>query len=152
MLRWFSNHLLVRGPTAEDAEEALRSGRLVVVFEALGTPVGFEVYAEGAGQRWEAGSSEAPTGVDLVVGCPRLAPGSPRGAEDPTVDVRVLKDGQPWREGCGRFPIDQAGVYRVRVDLTPHHLTPFLGEDADRWRRPFPWLYSNALRIGGQDG
>jgi len=37
------------------------------------------------------------------------------------------------------------------VDMVPHHLTGFLGEDPDPWLRGYPWLLSNPMRVGTDD-
>jgi hypothetical protein len=140
MMSWFSNVLLVDGDDPADAEAALREGRLFVAFESLGTPQGFDVSWDG---REMSGSGEV--GGELVVTCPTLAPESPRDGAEPEISVSVLKDGEPWQEGCGAFPVVEPGVYRVRVDIVPHHLTGFL-DDQQQLVRPFPWLYSGAFR------
>ncbi len=145
MSRWFSNHLLAEGDSPAEAQAALAAGRVYVAFEAFGTPVGFDVHLEAGGEVFEMGS--APPEGTLVVSCPTLHPDSPRGLEDPEVEAVIFKDGVAWARGCGDHPTDGPGAYRVRIDLTPHHLLPFLGEDPEPWLRPFPWVYSNAFRV-----
>lgn len=145
MLRWFSNLVLVDDDTLEAVESGLAAGRVVVAFEVLGTPSGFDVYLEGGdGQIYEMGSDAAAG--ELVVTCPTLAAGSPRGTDAPSIHVSVLRDGEPWQQGCGTFVAEAGHVYRVQVDITPYHLRPFLGDDPDSWMRPFPWLYAGAIR------
>jgi hypothetical protein len=141
MMSWFSNVLLVDGDGPAEAEAALRDGRLFVAFEALGTPSGFDV-------RWgdQEMSGSGPAGGELVVSCPTLAATSPRDGDPPEISVVVLKDGAPWRDGCGTFPMAEPGVYRVRVDIVPHHLVGFLDDQAEALVRPYPWLYSGAFR------
>src|SRR5690606_22674298 len=56
MLRWFSNVLLTDGIEPADYQAALEAGRNYVVFEALGTPVDFTVWFEGASGRQPVGS------------------------------------------------------------------------------------------------
>lgn len=150
MLSWFSNVLLVpEGESAGPAElgEALAAGRLYVNFEVLGTAAGFDLHlVDEAGARWEMGS-DAPPGT-LVVGCPSLSDASPRGAAPPEILVSVLKDGEVWQEDCGEFPVSEAGVYRVEVDIVPHHLRDFLGEEPDPWLHSYPWILSNPVRVG----
>ena len=145
MIRWFSNVLLVDGDSPDDYEAALAAGRVFVAFEILGTPHGFDFHlTDGSGQIYEMGS-DAPTGT-LGVTCPVLSPSSPRGTADPELQVRILKDGETWQTECGDYEVD-AGVYRVEIDVIPHHLEPFLGEDPEAWMRPFPWIYGNAIRV-----
>lgn len=146
MMRWFSNVLLVEGEDGGGYEAALAAGRLYVAFEVLGTPLGFEFHLESGGETWEMGS-DAPEGT-LVVDCPDLSPSSPRGLDAPEVSATVFKDGLPWKTGCGAHETDGPGVYRVRVDMVPWHLQDFLGKDPAPWMVSYPWIYSNAIRVG----
>ena len=79
--------------------------------------------------------------------CPRLAVGSPRSLEEPEIHAVVFKDGAAWAEGCGEFPTDGPGAYRVRFDITPTHLRPFLGADAEPWLTRRPWVYTQHIRV-----
>ncbi len=142
MMSWFSNILLVDGDAYTDVEAALRAGRNLVAFEALGTPASFDVRY---GDLEMAGTGAA--GGSLEVGCPTLAAESPQDGNVPTITVHVLKDGAPFAEGCGAHALTEPGVYRVRVDITPTHLTGFLGDQAASLVRAYPWLYSGAFRI-----
>jgi hypothetical protein len=147
MLRWFSNWLLVEDDSLSAYESALRAHRMALVFEILGTPAGFDFYVQDAtGARWEMGS-EAPLG-ELTVSCPTLAAGSPRGAEDPEISVEVYRNGEIWQTDCGSFEATGPAVYRVQVSIVPHHLIEFLGEEPEPWVRSYPWIYSNAIRVG----
>lgn len=146
MLRWFSNVLLVDSEDPAAFEQALRAGRSYVAFEVLGTPLGFDLHLESGGAVYELGS-DAPEGA-LVLACPTLSPSSPRGLEAPEITATVYKDGQPWRTGCGEHETEGPGVYRVRVEITPWHLREFLGNEPDVWLVEYPWIYSNAIRVG----
>ncbi|MBW1878745.1 MAG: hypothetical protein JRJ84_10325 [Deltaproteobacteria bacterium] len=147
-MRWFSNMLLAEDDSAEAAEAALSAGRLYVAFEILGIPDGFDFHlVDGTGAVWEMGS-DAPPGT-LHVGCPSLSATSPRGTEAPEMAVILYRDGVPWQTECGAFEVDGPATYRVRMDLTPHHLRPFLGAEPDKWVVPYPWIYGNAIRVGG---
>lgn len=153
MLRWFSQHLWVEGDDVDAAEQALAAGRFHIVFEILGTPHGFDAHLRGAdGSTYEMGSlvPRSALPATLVVGCPVLAPDSPRGEKEPEVFVSVIRDGAEVATGCGEHPVDQAGTWRVRVDMIPWHIEPFLGDDAgahETWMRSYPWIYSNPFRI-----
>jgi hypothetical protein len=142
MLRWFSNHLLVAGDDPADLEDALAAGRSYVAFEILGTPTGFSFHYGDVQM-----GGEGPAGGTLHVACPTLLPGSPRGPELPEITATVFRDGQPWQTGCGDFADVPAGVYRVRIDMVPHQLVPFLGEDPTPWVHGYPWVYGNAIRV-----
>jgi hypothetical protein len=142
MISWFSNILLPDGDSPADLHAAVDAGRLFVAFEALGVPSGFDVrYAD-----LEMGG-EAATGGTLEVDCPTLAATSPRDGDDPDITLTVLKDGQDWQTGCGSWPVTEPGVYRVRVDIVPNHLAGFL-DDQHALIHSYPWLYSNAFRLG----
>lgn len=145
MLRWFSNVLLVEGDGPTAYEEALRAGRSYAAFDVLGTPAGFDFTLEAGGVTFEMGS-DAPEGT-LVVGCPSLSDASPRGAEEPEISVVIVKNGQPWAEGCGEHATDGPGAYRVQVHIVPRHLAESLGEDGAAWIQEYPWIYSNAIRV-----
>lgn len=148
MLRWFSTMLLADDATPEALDAAVAAKRSYVAFEILGTPEGVDLHHEAPdGTITEMGSDTAATEGTIVVGCVGLADGSPYGADEPEVEVRVLRDGAPWQTGCGRFSAP-AGVYRVEVWSTPRHLAPFLGADPERWVRPYPWVYTSAVRVG----
>ena len=154
MLRWFSNVLLVDSETPGAEQQALAAGRSWVVFEILGTPSELDLHlVDASGETWELGSSLSSAGLPatLHLSCPSLSPLSPQAGDPPEVLVRVLKDGQEWAEGCGEHEVSEAGSYRVAVDMVPHHLRSFLGEDPDPWLRRYPWLLSNPVRIGLPD-
>lgn len=145
MLRWISTTVLARGDSVEDDLEAVAARRAYISFEALGTPTGVDLHVESGGAVFEMGS-DAPAG-DVVVSCPRVHADSPWMGSEPEIAVRVIKDGQPWQSGCGRWPLER-GVVRVEVDITPHHIAGFLGEETDRFVRPYPWVYTGAVRVG----
>lgn len=158
MLRWFSQHLWMDGADAEGAdldgaEAALAAGRFHVAFEVLGTPEGFDFHlvdAQGATHEMGSALSDAALPATLVVSCPTLSAPSPQGSQAPEITATVLRDGATWQAGCGSFPVTEPGTYRARVDMTPWHLSPFLGDDADAaapWMHPYPWVYGNPIRI-----
>lgn len=150
MLRWLSQHIRVGpGLDADDPgvlQSALAAGHFFVVFEVLGTPAAFDLYLDtDSGRRIEMGG-EGTAGT-LHVDCPRLATGSPRSERVPEISVTIFKNGAEWAQGCGDFPTDGAGAYRVRADIVPHHLDRFLGADAESFMHPWPWVYSQAIRV-----
>jgi len=143
MMSWFSNIALVDGDSPEAVQSAIAEGHLFVAFEALGTPSGFAVSYGGE----EMGGS-GPLGGTLAVTCPTLAATTPQDGAAPEITVTVFKDGAAWQTDCGSFAVTEPGVYRVRVDVVPHHLVGFLDDQADALVREYPWLYSNSFRIG----
>ena len=129
MMSWFSNWLLSDGETPQDYDEALAAGRVAIVFEVLGTPDTVDVHLEGS---------------TLQVHCPVLTADSPWDGEAPDIEVQVLKDGAPWKTGCGAHETDGAGVYRVAMSITPHHLAGFVPAE---FIRPYPWIYVQPVRV-----
>jgi hypothetical protein len=122
------NHALV--PALDEASllEALRRGRVAI---------GFDAVADATGARFEAWRGGAPAAAmgDAIPFEPALAlvVHLPAPAE-----VRVLRDGKPWRSGRGRFlpfPAEGPGVYRAEADLA-------LGGEAR------PWVIFNPIRVG----
>ncbi len=149
MMIWFSNIALVEGDGPEDVQAAIAAGRLFVAFEILGVPDSFAVTYSGgeSGGSLEMGGT-AGLGGTLEVTCPTLAATSPRMGPDPTIRVTVFKDGAEWQTGCGSFPATEPGVYRVRANIVPTHLTGFLDDQASALIHDYPWLYSNSFRLG----
>ncbi|RME24398.1 MAG: hypothetical protein D6798_11325 [Deltaproteobacteria bacterium] len=153
MLRWASQWLWLEPGTEGDldaAEQALSAGRFQVVFEVLGTPEGFDFHLEdAAGTIHEMGSVVDGDALPatLTVTCPTLWAGSPRGTTPPEITATVYRDGEPWQQGCGSFPVDTPGSYRVRIDIVPWHLDPFLGDDPEPWLHDYPWVYGNPIRV-----
>jgi hypothetical protein len=147
-MRWFSNHLLATDASATAADEALAAGRLYAAFEVFGTPdeLGFW-YRDADGTDHDLGASAAPGGrLNLIL--PVLSPSSPRdGVGQPLITGAVYKDGQLWQEGPGSWELTEPGVYRARIDIEPNHLAGFLGDDPSPYLHPYPWVYTNPIRI-----
>jgi len=110
---------------------------VAVVFENLGTPASLELLLSGQ----PPGNTVSPGTLQLP--CLELAPTSPRGEQEPEIQAFVLKDGQPFAQGCGTHEITEPGVYRVRYSITPWHLEPFLGEAPAPYLREYTWILSN---------
>ncbi|MCB9526707.1 MAG: hypothetical protein H6702_25470 [Myxococcales bacterium] len=147
---WFSNWLLLpEGPVTWAAvREALEARRLAVVFDLLGPPAGFEVWAAGPDGAAALGAEAAfAAGWTLHA---RL-PTPPAGAEVEGILWRVDAEGQ--RHEVTRFteplawPVAEAGVYRVEVRQTPHQLAAELGGDWARFVRPLTWIYANPIAL-----
>ena len=147
--RWFSNVVLAADKTPAAADEAVGAGRLFMAFEIFGTPADLAFYYDDGGTELEMGEScTGCTGGTLHLQCPTLSPASPRdGANDPVIEATLFRDGEIWQTGCGSFEVSEPGAYRARVDITPNHLTPFFGEDPTPYLHPFPWAYTNAIRV-----
>lgn len=151
MMRWFSNHFLVKDKTWQAYREALFAGRSLVVFEILGTPERFEFYGTTVdGKRVEMGESTpsvvkaihvmaqhpyqyGPEPVDSEI---RLIHITPTGIQE----VKREKNTVLWEQ-------PKPGTYRVEVWITPKHLTHLLTSSTAAYMKSFPWIYSNPIRI-----
>ena len=159
MIRWFNNRLRIDGPlTVDSAKAALAAGRNHIVFESLGTPQGFDLYARLGGQITEMGAEVAlAPGLELVAVLPALDPRSPRSDLAPLVRGVLLRAHggareviAEWSEGERVVPVPGPGVYRLEVWLTPRHLAPYLGDYQEPYiSRELPWIYSGALFVRG---
>ncbi len=152
MMTWITNHLLVDDRSPEAAKEALRAGRLYVVHEVLGTPVGFDFVAEEAGTTFEMGD-DAPLGATLVLRRPSLPDGFPNDPA-PEISLHILRADATGAEevasGIGEeltFVVDRAGAYRAEVRMVPNHTRPFLRSLADMATREQTWVYSNPIYV-----
>lgn len=155
MMRWFHTRIRVSGDGPHAAVDALKEARSWVVFEVVGTPLGFEFHAEDDAVH-EVGSEVAHTdGLTLHVAPPTLDPRSPRGEEAPEVRTTVYR-ATPERTVLAEWTGSEArdlgvpgpGVYRVEVHITPRHLEPYLGDLAEEFTaREVPWIYSGAVFV-----
>ncbi len=163
MLPWVTNVLLTsaedgrgeNGAAPSAIERALRSGRFYTVLEAWGTPGGFDFHLRGPEGPVEMGETvELGRGQRIVVEPPSVS-GRPPGLPQPEIRMRLYRIDREGRSIVvdARRAIDVAvpgsGAYRVEVGIVPRHLTPYLGEAADRYLREVPWIYSNPIRVVG---
>ena len=153
MIRWFSNHMLIDGePTPDSVAEALGAGRFYMAFEAFGTPVGFDFFAENGGATADMGD-ETPVGATLRVLRPSLPPGHP--AEPaPTISMRLLRSaaGGPVEVANGDGDVlehttTEAGSYRAEVRIVPEHARPFLEDRADALIHESIWIETNPIHV-----
>jgi hypothetical protein len=151
VLRWFGNIVLVTDPKdPAQIEAALAKGRLFSVFEIMGTPEGFDVYASGGG---EIGDTIAFSATHLIVKLPKvrgLDPSLP--APEIKATVIRLSGGAMTVVANGSADLDVAlpgpGAYRVEVSIVPHHLGPYLRDLGTAFAdRELPWIYSNAIYV-----
>ncbi len=155
VLRWFSNVVLVTDPKDPvQIEAALAAGRLFSVFELMGTPDGFDVYATGPAGTAELGDTVAAAGAQLVVKVPTvraLDPGLP--APEIRATVLHLTAGGAVTVGTGSGPelavaLPGPGAYRVEISIVPHHLGPYLRDlGTDMADRELPWIYTSAIYV-----
>ena len=152
MLRFFSHHLLVEGqPSPEALRDSLRSGRVFVVFEALGTPTGLDYRAE-------AGDDIAEMGAEVALAdAPTLKLDRPRvhgfDGHLPTT-LRILR---ATSEGAVEvaasnaetlaFTPTEPGAYRAEIRLRPEHLRAALAGSADDLIKETIWVYANPIYV-----
>jgi hypothetical protein len=151
MMSWITNHLLVDDRSPASVRDALANGRVYVVFEFLGMPLGFDFVAAQGASSFEMGET-APLGAELRVAGPAIDPRWP--SENASYRVSLLRAAEgggvevasSFDEGLAFTPTEP-GAYRVEVHLTPEHARPFLGSLADSLVREVPWIYSNAIFV-----
>lgn len=155
MIRWFNNRIRASERTPAAIKAALRAGNNHIVFEAFGTPVGFDFVAEGA-EPAEMGAEVSLAGgpVTLRATLPRLDVRSPQGSAAPGLRALLIRaaDGsretlKTWSEGPIEVAAPGPGVYRVEVWITPRHLTPYLGDQASFAEVELPWIYSGPIYV-----
>lgn len=147
---WFSNRVLIEGPPSYPAlREALVAGRLYVVFDALGSPDGFDLRAESAdGAVLEmGGEADWAEGWRVRV----EPPSTPAGATVTTRLIQVTIEGRATLAESTDAPLDVEppgpGAYRVEVWVTPEHLRGELGRLAEVYVAPRLWIYSNPVYL-----
>jgi hypothetical protein len=153
MMRWFSNHLLIDGDVTPDSvHEALAVGRLYVAYEAFGSPVGFDFFAESSGTLFEMGD-EVPVGATLRVVRPTLPDDFPNDPA-PTITLRILQSDPagPVEVASGdvdelEYVTTEAGSYRAEVLMVPEHTRPFLDGRGDLLIVERPWVQSNHIHV-----
>lgn len=154
MMKWYVNYLMVEAATPSQARDALRSGRLYMVFEVLGSPHGFDFRAEAGDQRWGMGdtvpAAAREQGLRLVAPAPAAAIGEATVPTEVAMRVyRVTSEGSEMVAdiiGGVDLAIDKPGRYRVEVFVTPSHLAPYLAAK-ESLIRELPWVYTNPIEI-----
>ena len=153
MMSWFSNNLLVTDDTPEAADEALRNGRSVVVFDVFGPLDGLDVWLDDGVTRHEVGAS-VPSGDALVLRGTVPRPTGPTGLPATVRGLVLRAVGEGWSTVAelepGEFAValEGDGAYRLEVRTTAAHFGPLLAEFAGFADREYPWIYTNAFRVG----
>jgi hypothetical protein len=151
VLRWFGNIVLVADPKdPAQIKAALAKGRVFSVFEMMGTPAGFDVYASGGG---ELGDTVAFNATHLIVKVPSVR-GLDASLPAPAIKASVIRlyAGATTVIADSGSDLDVAlpgpGAYRVEVSIVPHHLGPYLRDLGTAFAdRELPWIYSNAIYV-----
>jgi hypothetical protein len=153
MMKWVTNHLLVEERSFDAMTAAVEHGRMYVAFEAFGTPVGFDFFAEdGEGETYEMGDA-APAGVTLRVRRPHLPDGHPA-EPPPEVRLRLVRSTPSGAVEVATSADDELtlrdvepGVYRAEARIVPEHARPYLDRLADRLVKGYVWVYANPIRV-----
>lgn len=155
MMKWYVNHLLVESPTPAQVKTALQAGRLYMVFEVLGSPVGFDYRAESGAETWGMGDT-VPAAIRAGGGLRLKAPAPAALIADvslqPTASIRLYRVTPEGSEVVveTQEPLDYEvtgpGRYRVEVHVDVTHLMPYL-EEHPHLHREYPWIYSNPIEI-----
>jgi hypothetical protein len=154
-IRWFSNYLLVKEFAPSAFKDAVKKGRVFVVAEGIGSPTGFDFYAETAGGIVEAGTTVAASASPKLVGKKPTVYGYNEDPKNIKLVLKKIGDGtaEVVKEYTADFKAEglAAGVYYLEAHLTPEYMRPFFGvkykKYANEYIHDFTWIYSNAIRI-----
>jgi hypothetical protein len=160
LMRWVTHYILVAEKNWSEVRTALENRRAWVVFEGLGTPVGFN---------FEAATSEAsattggelsfdPALTRIVVTLPTLHALSPQVSNvRPSLKILLRKiDTHRQSSDIVATSIDESltfegvephSIYRAEVWMTPRHLSSFLNFDYNKATQEFPWIITNPIWI-----
>ena len=151
MMFFIENHLRVTERTPEGIDEALAAGRVFVVFEIFGTPVGVDFFAEDGSGVFEMGD-DAPLGSTVTLVRPSLPEGWPADPP-PTLSMRIVRSTSEGAvevaSGDGEtlsFVADVPGPYRAEIRMVPEHAAPYLAA-RPALVREVPWVYSNPIFV-----
>ena len=152
MMSWITNHVLVDEVSPEGIQEGLDTGRLYVVHEVFGTPMGFDFVATDGTDEYDMGDA-APLGVMIEASMPALPEGFPNDPA-PTLSLHLLRseaggavEVASTTEATLSFAADQPGAYRVEVRMVPEHARPYVAAVADELIREQTWVYSNPIFV-----
>ncbi len=155
MMKWYVNHLMVPDRTPANAKAALQAGRLYMVFEVLGSPIGFDYRAEAGDKTWLMGDTvptDARTGGGLTLKAPAAAALIADVSLQPTASTRVYRVTADESEVVMEtqdpleYPVDKPGRYRIEVHVNTTHLMPYV-EGHEQLHKEFPWIYSNPIEV-----
>jgi hypothetical protein len=157
VLRWFGNVALVTDPkNVDEIQAAFATGRNFLVFEMLGTPVGFDASARtSSGTVVELGGTLAVAdGAVLTVELPTVL-GLDPSLPAPAISAKVIKiapGGSPEvvAEGDSTLTVNLsgAGAYRIEVNIVPSHLGPYMGDlGTAKAEQTLPWIYTSPIYV-----
>ncbi len=156
-MRWFSNFLMVKEFKPSEFKKAIKEGRIYVVAEGLGTPTGFDFYADTKNGIVNPGNTIKLEDFNkFVIRIPEIL-----GIKNADQYIRArlfkIKD-KSEIEILAPVPRDKGdtielisnidkGVYAVQILLTPMHLKKVCKRWASDYIKEFVWIYSNTIRI-----
>lgn len=153
MMHWHTLHALVTSRDRDGVMEALDHGRVFLVFEVFGTPMGVDFRAEASGGAVYEMGDTAPAGVTLHLVRPSLPEGFPSDPA-PTISMRIVRamagGGVEVASGSDAeltFTTTEAGAYRAEIHIVPEHARPYLGTSADALIHEVPWVYTNPIYV-----
>ena len=151
MMKWYGNHALVTEKSPTQIKDAIANGRLYMVFEVLGSPVGFDFRAERGGTTYVMGDTvDGP--ARLRCSAPAALIGDVSVPTKPTIRLyRIDEIGTELvTETTGDLDIEVAkpGRYRIELFVTPTYLETYLS-GFDHLLRDYPWIYSNPIMVAG---
>ena len=158
MTRWLSNYLLVRDKTLPELKSALRHSRSWVVFEGLGTPVGFDFYSttpDGVLELGDSASLLQKTPLTFQAQLPSLHPQTPQAGPAPTIILRLIQvraDGSQIevarsKDSSLTFQALSPGAYRIEVSLIPRHFYPYIAYKRELLDQEYPWIITNPIFV-----
>ena len=158
--RWYTNRALVENHDAQSIRDAVGTGRGYAVFDLLGEPGGFDLFATIDEEVVEMGTKRPHDGETMVhLRTPTLQ--AQRWAQDSALDFgaaelrtrmyRLTEAGpeiiaEVSGQGVTRSVAVQAPcAIRVEMKITPKHLAAELPGMEHLAEEAYPYLYSNAI-------
>ncbi len=152
MMRLTTSHVLAPDISITSVQAALTAHRSYVVFEGLGTPIGFDFFASTNQNTFSAGTSlsYAPNIIITMV-APTLHSASPKGPP-PSISLKLYRidateDTLVASGSSIVWSVSSAGIYRGEVTIIPSHLAPWLTDFAYLAKQTFTWILTNPIFI-----
>ena len=127
------------------------------MFEGLGTPVGFDFYAQTQQKTYELGENPSlrETELSLQANLPKLHPMTPQLGGTPTIFLKLIlvrADGSQreltkTEDTSLTFKPDEAGAYRIEVSIIPRHYSNFISYKKELLNQEYPWIITNHIYV-----
>ena len=163
--RYATNHFLTSEVSPAAIRQSLQSSQVLVVFEGLGSPVGFDFHAQTAeGEVAELGQSLSLAGSSITLEVQVPTVHGMHGeqhygvyAEAPVIraEIRQVMEGGKdqvvagiWEGGKHlHWEVNSPGIFRTHIYMRPKHLRGFLPSLEYQSDREYPWIISNHIFI-----